>query len=174
MPTAATVYISESNGAGEVVTDNITNMSFGSLDAPNLVASDHPVILGEYPYIKYFRFKVQSLGDSTTIKDLRYWKSAGTYVTGEGIFQIARYIDTVVYATPVQTAIGGFAAAMPTSDPGVPMVGIVGSDQNGVINAGTPVPAYSNYFKMVTHSNAITTPAGPANTKTMLLQYDET
>ncbi len=168
---AATVFISESNQAGEVVTDNISNINFGSVDQPNIVTANHPVIVGEFSYQKYLRFKVASLGTSTTIKDLRYWKSAGVYVTNENIYTInlATAVAGVPYATPTQAQLpGSFPQPILTGDPGSPNVGI------GGILAGTiAAPGYSDYFGMVTQSN-VATPVGPANTKTLTFQYDET
>jgi len=168
---AATVYISESNGAGEVVTDNISNLNFGSVDQPNIVAANHPIIQGEYAYRKFLRFKVASLGTSTTIKDLRVWKSAGVFLTGENI--IGRNMlstgAAVPYATPTSAAPVAGDANIATSDPGTAVVDIGGNLAGTIIAA----PAYSGYFNLFESTTALT-PVGPVNTKTITLQYDET
>ncbi len=169
MPTAATVYISESNLVGEVVTDNISNINFGSVDAPNIVAASHPVIVSERSFNKYHRFKVASLGDSTTIKDLRWWKSAGVFVTGE-TSQIRDFgtSGAIAYATPSSTLSLAGWPNLRTSDPGTATVDIGGS-----LSGEFTVPGYSGYFNSIIVTT-LSTPVGPANTKTITFQYDET
>jgi len=174
---AATVFISESNGAGEVVTDNISNLNFGSVDQPNLVAANHPIIVSEASYFKMLRFKVQSLGTSTTIKDLRWWKSAGVFLTQESIEAIDRQAgggnNNVAYVTPVQTnsnpPFTGFSINIRTADPGSACVGIAGSLAGTIIAA----PAYSEYFCAQLQTGGLT-PIGQVNTKTVIFQFDET
>ncbi len=114
---------------------------------------------------------MDSLGDSTTIKDLRNWASVYVPVTGERLreenFVIAGGV--IAYATPNQLLMG--STTIPTADPGSANVDI-GGDLAGTIIAA---PAYSGYFKMQEQSNiGATTPVGPANTKTLTMQYDET
>lgn len=167
---AATVNISESNQAGEVVTDGITNINFGSVDQPNIVAANHPVIVGENSYSKYLRFHVANMGGSTTIKDLRNWASVYVPVTGERLREDNFTLSGAIpYATPSQAQI--ITATIPTADPGSANVDI-GGDLAGTI---TVAPAYSGYFKMQTQSNVGgTTPVGPANSKVIVFQFDET
>jgi len=43
---AATIEICESNGAGQTITHNITNLNYGSVDVPNLTASVSPITVG--------------------------------------------------------------------------------------------------------------------------------
>lgn len=172
MPTAATVNISETNGdsGSPVVTDGITNLNFGSVDAPNIVAANHPVAIGTHSYGKYERFHVASLGDSTTISDLRYWASVYVPLTGERL-RTNNYGNNggsvITYATPSQTSIGTTTIA--TSDPGSANVDIGGSLVGTII-----APGYSGYFQFQTQTNVGgATPSGPANTKTLIFQYTE-
>lgn len=177
---AATVYISESNGAGEVVTDNISNINFGSVDQPNIVAANHPIIQGEYSYSKFLRFKLDNLGTSTTIKDLRMWQSAGALVSGESIGCNAKAAAPTItdgqytanlpaYAAPDQLLYNPLnAVAFPTADPGGASIGIAGNRANTLV-----APGYADYFKIQLHTDA-TTPVGPVNQKTFTFQYDET
>ncbi len=186
MPVAATVYISESNGAGEVVTDNISNINFGSVDQPNMVAASHPVIIGENSYFKMLRFRVASLGDSTTVKDLRYWKSAGALVTDE-ILSVADGLTRLTHpgtttpitylqpnsnngADPPFNPVGLYNSNnfIRTTDPGTAQVSI-----GGALAGTLMAPGYSDYFVMQIGS-LVTTPVGPANTKTLTFQFDET
>ncbi len=171
MPTAATVYISESNGAGESVTDNISNINFGSVDQPNIVAANHPIIQTEFGFNKYLRFKVNSLGDSTTIKDLRAWKSAGVYVTDEQML-IRDFQGTggvIAYATPTQGPTAGGDQNIATGDPGTAIIDIAGALAGTI----TVAPDYSGYF-IFKYQTGAATPVGPVNTKTLTFQYDET
>lgn len=168
---AATVFISESNGAGEVVTDNISNMNFGSVDQPNIVTANHPIIIGEKSFAKYFRFKVQSLGGSTTIKDLRMWRSAGAYVSGEDLVSNAGGASNIgiTYSTPTDAAVANVDREVGSADPGGANIRIAGNLAGTIIAA----PAYSDYFAMQL-SSTLLTPVGPANTKTLTMQFDET
>lgn len=161
---AATVYLSESNGAGEVVTDNISNINFGSVDEPNIVAANHPIIQGENSFVKFLRVAVPSLGDSTTIKDLRVWKSAGALVTDEVL--LTYNVVAAPYETP--TTVNTMNVELATSDPGTANWGIAGSFA-GTITA----PGYSNY-KRIGIVTGGSTPVGPVNQKTITVQYDET
>ncbi len=164
MPTPATVYISESNGVAEVVTDDISNINFGSVDTPNLVAASHPVIIGESSFYKALRFKVQSLGDSTTIKDIRFWKSSGAYVTGEDL----RFKVPVGYIQPSDATLSA-TSTIYVADPGSATWPISGNVNNTIIAA----PTYADYLFFQAWSTP-STPVGPANTKTITIQYDET
>jgi hypothetical protein len=168
---AATVYFSESNGAGEVVTDNISNLNFGSADSPSLVAASNPIIIGEFSYEKFLRVKVASLGTSTTIKDLRFYKSSGTYVTGESIICNLGQSTIVSYSQPNQSGShfpSGQGILYPTSLPGSANVAISGA-YAGVFSS----PGYSNYWLSLLETTN-STPAGSVNQKVFTLQYDET
>src|SRR6266478_6283538 len=89
MSTPATVVLSESNGAGEVVTHNIANINFGTIDAPNLIPANHPVVKptfgSHFSFPKWLRVEVVNMGDSSLIDELRIWKSAGALLPGEFI-----------------------------------------------------------------------------------------
>lgn len=167
MPVAATVFLSESNGAGAVVTDNVANMNFGGADVPNLVAATHPIVRAtagqSYSFTKYFRVKVAALGDSVLIQNLKRWKTAGTYNQNEILIALGA---APAYATPVQTVLSG--NTIETAEPASANVGIGGAFA-GQINAA---PAYSNYSPMQMHINSLT-PIGAIGTITIIWQYDE-
>ncbi len=174
MPTPATVYLSESNGAGEVVTDNVSNLNFGGADVPNLVPANHPVIkpgaslLRFNCYFKSLRIKVQSLGDSIQIQDLRTWKALGAYMLEEGIF--FNNPDTG-YSQPSQTSMAGGLIA--TADPGAANLYTKSPASLAPIVAA---PAYNPYFFFQwggNDANGGTTPIGAMNQKTLVFTYDE-
>jgi len=191
---AATVNISESNGAGETVTDGVTQINLGSTDAPNLNVSTqaNQIVRGALSYRKYLRVHLSALGGSTQIAGIRIWKSAGTYKTGEQVasncnvhFTYPAFNYTLVgsmdYATPVKTSAqfhthAGNDIGLPTdanlevthADPGGTNMGI-GLSLTGTLAA----PGYSDYW-VIQQVTASGTPVGALNQKIYTIQYDET
>ena len=154
----ATYEWSESNGAGETVQDNIANLNFGSNDSYEIVPATYPVIASENSFSKYIRAKFSST--FTEISNMKFWKSAGAYVTGEDIVAQAN----VVYATPSATATG---------DSTIPV--IVGSALSVQSAAGTgtiTAPGYTKYIRLQLQTTG-STPSGSVNQKTFTFQYDE-
>ena len=154
----ATFEWSESNGESEVVTDGIQNINFGSIDAPELNPSQYPIVRGTNSYIKYIRAKFS--GTFTEISNMKFWKSAGEYVTDEVITAGAN----VSYSTPTQD---------PSSDDPVPeseenALSIQASDGGNTITE----PGYTKYIRLQAQigSNA---PPGATNEKEFSFQYDE-
>lgn len=160
---AATFEWSESNGAGEVVTDNIANANFGSVDDNEIVPANYPIIRGTFSFAKYIRGKFS--GTWTQISNMKFWKSAGAYVTGESIKATAN----AAYATPVATDMGG--SDVPT-DVGSSL-SINSAEGASTINYGeSGVSGYTGYIKMQLQTTGAT-PAGSVNQKTFTFQYDE-
>jgi hypothetical protein len=153
---AATFSWSESNGAGETPTDGISNINFGSVDSPNIVPASNPVAAGNNSYEKWNRGKFS--GSYTSIANLRFWKSAGSYVTGESI----KAAVNSAYATPVATTSIVATVAIPTSE---------GSALNPTAPGASP--SYSAYIIMQLQTTG-STPPGAVNQKTFSLKYDET
>ena len=165
---AATVEICESNGAGETVTHNITNLNFGSTDSANLDVATYPITVGTHSYEKYIRIHVTAWGGSNKIDNIQIWKSGGAYLTGEGIktnLTTSGY-TSLSYATPSQASYSG--NVMPTASPGTANLGCQGSLSGYLSGSAT----YSDYCKMQLQTTAAT-PPGNANTKTFSFQYDE-
>jgi hypothetical protein len=171
MAVPATVYLSESNGAGEVVTDDIANVNFGGVDLVEVVPADHPIIrtnttpTPDFSFNKALRYKVQSMGDSLLIQDLRTWKTSGVYVSGEGIL----FNNAIVYAAPSQASVGGIQ--YPVANPGTANVKIGGNLAGTIVAA----PTYSDYFglQLFINGNSQVTPIGAVNQKIFIFQYDE-
>lgn len=168
---SATVELSESNGAGETVTDGISNINWGSADLPDLVAADHKIIKGRRSFDKYIRFHLVDLDTSNQINNIRIWKSAGSYVAGESIIvNLATtellYLD-VVYAQPTSVAWGN-SMTLPSADPGVANLKIA-DDLAGALTA----PGYSEYWRSQLVTTSLT-PTGLTNAKTIKITYDET
>jgi hypothetical protein len=154
----ATHTWSESNGAGEVVTDGITTVNFGSVDSADLTPVSNPIVAGENSFHKCIRSKFSST--FTEISNMKIWKSAGAYATGEAI----QYKESTSYVQPVETALSG-AAAIPTSEP----------SQNVLSAAGTATITVAGYteYMLMQEQTTVSTPAGAVATKTLTFQYDE-
>ena len=164
---AATVSVSESNKAGEIVEASITNSNMGSTDDVNLSAASYPILAGNRSYAKYQRFNVTDMGASTAILNLKVWRTgalagSSTHVTNA---RESAYGGAASYATPVATAIAGADQAMPTSVPTGANLGIA-----GVLNGSLVATGYSDYL-----IHQLVTDAGDTagNSTTMNYQYDE-
>ena len=164
---AATVSLSESNGAGETITASITNANMGNTDAVNLDPVAYPVTPGDRTYAKYQRFNVTNMGGSSAIKNLKVWRSSAlggsaTHVTNA---RLTSYGGAATYATPVKIAIAGADQAMPTSVPATANLGIGGSLTGQLTATG-----YSDYLihQLITDAGDV---AG--STSTLNAQYDE-
>jgi hypothetical protein len=161
---SASFQFSESNGAGETVTDGITNVNFGSSDAPNLVVASYPITAGLNSFAKYIRAKFT--GTWTEISNMKFWKSAGAYVTGEAIKASAN----AVYATPSATGTGD--SDIPTVEGSALAINSAEGEAT-IVYGASGVSGYSGYIRMQLQTT-VSTPAGAVNQKTLTFQYDET
>jgi hypothetical protein len=164
---AATVQISESNGAGETPTDNVSNINMGSTDAANLVAATYPITAGTYSYEKYNRVKLVSLGGSTKIKNIKVWRTGDSLGsdTHKTCARESSYTEKN-YATPVNTVSSQATETMPTSEPSGANLGIDGS-LTGELDADSE---YSDYLVHQIYVDAATT-AGKSCT--LNFKYEE-
>ena len=159
---AATFQWSESNGAGEEITDGISNLNFGSNDSANLNTLTYPVIIGTNSYEKYIRIKFSGSGWSE-ISNVKLWKSAGAYKTGE----VIKAISNQTYDEPVDTTSSKATEDIPTEEGSALDIESTEGDPSIFTEAG-----YSKYIVMQTQSTG-STPSGSGNTKTITVQYDE-
>ena len=154
---AATHEFSESNGA-EVVHDSIANLNFGSNDSYELNTTTYPIIRGNASFEKYMRCKFS--GIFTEISNMKFWKSAGVYVTGE----LCKAAANIAYVQP---------SATPNADSDIPVVeGSALAIQAADGTLTITVPGYTKYIRLQLQTTG-TTPAGAVNQKTMTFQYDE-
>lgn len=152
----ATFEFSETNGAGATVTDGITNVNFGNADSPNLVPASNPVTAGNNSYEKWIRGHFT--GTYNSISNLKFYKSAGAYVTGEDI----KCAVNAAYATPTTSTSIVATVTIPTT---------LGTAL--VPTAPGASPSYSGYMTLQLQTT-VSTPPGNVNQKTFTLQYDET
>jgi len=167
--TSATVVIDETNGAGPTgsETANVSNLNYGNVDAPNLVAATYPIQQGSNSFDKYNRVHVTAMGTMNKIDNIHIWKSAGAYVTGEGIqtnLRTSAYGGAVTYATPATTTFTD--QVMPVAEPAANL-GIAGSLTGSLAAAG-----YSDYWHHQLQTTG-STPGGNVNQKTFSIKYDE-
>jgi len=151
---------SESNGAGEVVQDSISNLNMGDNDSYEIVVATHPVLASENTYEKYIRAKFS--GTFTEISNMKFWKSSGAYLTGELIKAAAN----VVYTQPVKTN-----STVATVD--IPIIeGSALSIQSAAGTATIVATGYTKYICLQLQTT-VSTPSGDLNQKVFLFQYDE-
>jgi len=168
---AATVEICESNGAGEAITHNITNSNKGSVDTPNLVAADYPVVPGENSFEKWQRIHVTAMGGSSKIDNLKIWRV--TALGGSAVHKTnareSAYDGAQTYAQPSASDRSGtydYTEAMPTTEPSGANLGIGGALAGELTGVG-----YSDYLVHQIQTDGADV-AGA--TTTMHYQYDET
>lgn len=166
---AATVYLSESNGAGPTVTDNVNNINFGGADTPNLVPGTHPVVRAtsgrSASFNKQLRVKVDSMGDSALLNHWKTWKSSGVLLTAENVY----WDNDQAYSQPVNTInAGADGQSYPTSEPGGFNISVSGVPGGDIIAA----PNYTDYI-LIQLVIGSTTPLGAVNQKTFVFQWDE-
>jgi len=156
---------SESNGAGEVVTDDVANLNFGSIDAAELVPLSYPILAGNNSFAKYIRGKFfADTGETPTISNIKFWKSSGAYKTGEEIVAAAN----VAYATPSASDTGD--SAIPTVEGSA--LSINSYEGQSTIEIGeSDVSGYTGYIRLQLQTSG-STPAGAANQKEFTIQYD--
>jgi len=142
------------------ITDGISNLNFGNADNPNLSpVSSYPITAGENAYEKYIRAKFS--GIFTKIENMKFWKSAGDYKTGETI----AYRLVVTYVQPVITDMGG--TAIPITEGTAVTIHASDGTTLYIDSAG-----YTEYFVLQLKTSAAT-PAGAVNSKVFKFQYDE-
>ena len=140
-----------------------TQLNFVSVDAANANASDNPITAGEHSYEKWI--KADFSGSFTRIDNIKFWKSAGSYVTGETIDWKGDGQTSFVEPTNSESTIA--VTALPTSEPSEANVSISGATSGELTAAGR-----SDYIVMQKHISTAASP-GQTNTLTFTLSYDE-
>ncbi len=166
MSTPATVQVWESNTVAETPT-HITGLDFGSIDAPNLVAADHPLVIPVSGFIesyqKWTRWKVTAWVDTTAIDNFKWFKSAGSVAAGWQEYNSTDSNPTFV--TPARNATGLASSAWPTS---------AGTAQAITGSISNPTIGYSSYARMVVVIGDVgATNPGYKGQHTLTYRYDE-
>jgi hypothetical protein len=174
---SATVVLAERNGTGSgTETMNPANLNMGSADATGLNPATYPILAraNGCSYEKWIRLYVAAMGDSNIIDNFEVWLSSlnGGYLIGEGMSCNLRIVN---YA-PASYPSGGPSSSrssiatqtMPIVEPSGPNLGISGALDGTITSSGH----YSDYMVLQSTVGA-NTPAGNANTKTLMIQWDE-
>jgi hypothetical protein len=154
---------SESNLVGEVVTDGIVNLNFGSADDHDLVVLSNKILRTTNSFSKYIRIKFT--GVWVDITNMLFWKSAGVLLAGESVVAGAN----VLYATPTQTDTGD--SAIPTTE-GTALAIDSYEGANHIEYGVSGVSGYTDYIRLQLQTTG-STPTGAVNQKTFTFQWDE-
>lgn len=162
---AATFAWTQSNGAGETVTELGTSGNlFNFKNNDTAVAADYtsnPITAGTSSMEVYLRAKFT--GSFNKIDNLQFWESVafspatGLQVTFDG--------DNVTYAQPSTT--DNENAAVPSSDPGTANVSI-----GGALTGSLTASGYSDYI-LLQLDTTTSAAAGDTSLATYTIQYDE-
>lgn len=172
----ASISIDESNGAGETVTQSVSNMNYVTTDAANQNAPDYPMtpVSNTYAgsFTKWHRLHVQTLNAVSKVKNIRFWRSAGSPTSGD-LHQTWATTGTYVrkaYAQPSTALMTGYV--MPSSEPASANIGINSSLTGEITVASmlTPGLLYSDYIVHQVQVSAGTT-AGAV--LTVRVEWDE-
>lgn len=166
---AATIVISESNGSGETVTDNISSVNFGAADSVNLTASSYPITPGNNSFEKWIRFRVSAMGDATAIDNIMIYAPSASFPVSTGTYLKTNLATSgyspATYAAPVSTTSTVATTNIGVVSPGAANIGIATSLTGTLTAAG-----YSDYCVLQIQTNASDT-AGA--TITLRFQWDE-
>lgn len=133
---AAVTRINERNGAGEVVSNAIANLNFGSVDASELVVNDNPIAVGENSFEKVFSLEVTDINDVSVVRTIKVWRN-GALGANASLKTSARETGYVAptYTQPTD-ADSAYTEDMPASEPAGANVGIGGSLAGELTGAG--------------------------------------
>jgi len=142
--------------------DVATNLNFGSTKSANLNTQLYPILANSYSYEKWIKVKFD--GIFTTVSDVKFYKSAGSYVTGE---QINFTGEETTWATPINTVSTVATTSLPISEPASANVSIGGN------LAGTLATGETTDFIVIQSSIDANASAGAVNEKTFTLYWLE-
>jgi len=146
---------------------NIGNLNFGSISSYEIVVATYPIYVDANSYEKWIRMYLT--GINVFADNFKCWKSAGAYVTAEGIdtnLRESAWVDST-YATPIATESTLATQIMPVAEPSGQNVGSGGDLVTQMVADGR-----TDYIIMQLQTGA-TTPTGAVNQKTFTFQWDE-
>jgi hypothetical protein len=125
----ATIRINEANGAGQTVTNGITNTNMGSTDAANLNADNNPITPDDNSFEKWQKIEVTDMAGASVIKDAKIWRTGALGANASHVTnaRTSSYGGAETYATPTASTSSVATQTMPTSEPGTANLGIGGS-----------------------------------------------
>jgi hypothetical protein len=166
--TVASVEICESNTGSQTVTHNPSNFNFGSVDAPNIVVADFPIMAPGNSFEKWLRYHLVLINDSNKIDNFKVWMTPDTVETGLTFMSnLSTTLQNDVYATPVNSVSTKADLAMPTTQPGTQNIG-VSAGSGGLSTNNT----FSDYIVLQLQAGG-STPPGNKLSRTFNFMYDE-
>ncbi len=168
MATVMTVTIAESNGATPTVTNSVTNLNMGSIDAVNLAFASNPIVAGNNGFDKWTRIYLSDKGTSNTIDNFQVWMTPAPSTTGITYFSNVTTTGPggtgQAFVTPVSANSTVATIAQKTVDPAANNL----APSAGLSTAGS----YSEYCVFQVRSTG-SSPPGNLPQKTFHYQYDE-
>jgi len=159
------------NTPGNSVGALATNINFGNTDAADLTPASYPIAAGSNSYFKQLVVNVS--GSYTKISNMKLYKSAGDYKTGETI-QFSGSVDASTPAVADQSD-----ALIETSLPGSNNVAPKGGTTAGSLPYNGETESSGGYYSgsrttLMRFQELTTgsTPAGAVNEKTISFTYD--
>ena len=154
-------------GAPGTAQVNIGNLNFGSISSYEIVVATYPIYVDDNSYEKWIKMSLTSI--NVFADNFKCWKSAGAYVTAEGIDTNLResgWVDSV-YVSPIATESTLAQQVMPVAEPSGQNVGYSGDLVTQMVGDDD-----TDYIIMQLQTGA-TTPTGAVNQKTFTFQWDE-
>ncbi len=174
---AATFVWGEANGAGQTLTDNVTNVNWKNIDDATTAYSSSPITAGNNSFSKwqYGHFT----GTFNQILNGLFAHTAGALGTGltlKGQPAMTADGDRLTYSTPATAALAGLTfdqtAVVAIGSGRAVWFGATSANGSGKAASMTTNPCFTNYLtsQLITTSSAA---AGDITSVTLTLQYDE-
>jgi len=160
---ATCVFVEE--GAIVTATTVATNLNFGNTISANLNSSTYPVTVGNYSKSKIFQLRFD--GTYTAISNIKLYKSAGSYVTG----QCVNFGTSTTFITPTGGSSPDSIAItlIPASIPSTPNVLVGGTSSYSITTSATLTDYIYLQASISILASATVTP-----TLTLCATWDET
>ena len=174
---AATFEWDESNGAGQTITHNVTNVNWKNIDDATTAYSSSPITAGANSFEKWQNGHFSGTYNSISNGLFAHTATAfGTGLTLKGPPTMTSDTTDLAYTTPSTTANANLTTDMTTViaiTSGVAVwFGATSAVAAGKAASTTANPAYSNYLTTQLQTTASASP-GDTATATLTLRYDE-
>jgi len=147
-----------------------TNLNFGSIDSADVVPASHPIAAGSNSYVKYW--KAQWSGSFTSITNVKLYKSAGNFVSGESLKFSGNYTKSGS-PTPTGISVPNILVSLPGSNnvclPNCTNGTLSQADYESSPGYASGARSSTMVFQLQTTSGI---EAGAVSQKTMSLTYD--
>jgi hypothetical protein len=174
---AATFEWDESNGAGETVTHNVTNVNWKNIDDTTTAYTASPIVAGSNGFSKYQNGHFS--GTFNQILNGLFAHTAGAFGAGltlKGQPAMTVDADRLAYGTPGTAALAALTfdqtPVIAIGSGRAVWFGATGPANSGKAASMTTNPCYTNYLTSQLQTTG-SAGAGDTVTATLTLQYDE-